>query len=218
MTEGTEAAPASAITAAAVDVKPDATAITAAVAPDAAKAADAGKTIESPDAKSDVAKVGAPEKYEVFTLKEGLVVDQPAMDSFMPIAKELNLTQDQAQKLVDFQSELVQQSVKAEHEAWDTLLADWVKGAKADIEIGGLGFNDAVAHAGRAIKVFGTPELKAALDATGVGNHPEFIRVFARIGKAISEDKLHFGNAGAATEPKSLAERLFPDQGKAQGA
>lgn len=218
MAEGTEVA--SAITAAAADVaKPDTTAITAAAGtPDATKVAGDGTTEKVEDATGDKAKTGAPEAYAAFTVAEGLELDQPAIERFVPIAKDLNLTQEQAQKLVDFQSELVQQAATAEHEAWNTLLADWVKGAKADKEIGGAGFDAAVAHAGRAIKAFGTTELKAALDATGVGNHPEFIRVFARIGKAISEDKLHFGNADAGSEPKSLAERLFPNQGKPQGA
>lgn len=221
MTEGTpEAVPASAIGAAAEIASKDTAAAAAAAATEAAAkaAAEAGKTVEVADGKTDEAKTGAPETYQTFTLKEGLEIDQPAMDKFIPIAKDLNLTQEQAQKLVDLQSELAQQSAAADQAAWDSTLTGWVTNAKADKEIGGAGFNDAIAHAGKAIATFGTAELKAALDATGVGNHPEFIRVFARIGKAISEDKLHFGNAEAGTRELSLAERLFPNQGKPQGA
>lgn len=165
------------------------------------------------DAKGDKAKVGAPEKYADFKLPEGVEIDKSAMEGFLPLAKKLNLTQEQAQELVDFQASQVAHGQKASQEAWDTMQADWIKAAKTDKEIGGPAFNEHVGYAAKAIKQFGTPELKAALDATGVGNHPEFIRVFAKVGKAMSEDKFHIGGAEAPSTPKSLAERLFPNQG-----
>ena len=60
----------------------------------------------------------------------------------------------------------------------------------------------------------GGPELAKALEETGTGNHPEFIRFFKRVGDAIGEDGMSFGGASKPGE-KSLAERMFPDQGKA---
>lgn len=170
-----------------------------------------------PDASGDKGKGGAPEKYGDFKLPDGVEMDKTMLEGFLPIAKELNLSQEQAQKLVDFQSQFVAHAAKANQEAWDAMQADWVNAAKADKDIGGPAFNENVGFASKAIKQFGTPELRAALDATGVGNHPEFIRVFAKIGKAMSEDKFHVSNAEAPAGPKSLAERLFPNQGK-QGA
>ncbi len=196
---------------------PQDTAVEPAETPPAEKAEGEGKETKAEDAKGDKAKVGAPEKYDTFKFPEGVEVDQPALDKFLPLAKELNLTQEQAQKLIDFQSEYIAAATKTAQSMWDTLQSDWVKAAKSDKEIGGQAFNENVGHAAKAIKQFGTPELKAALDATGVGNHPEFIRVFAKIGRAISEDKFHVSNAEQAPSPKTWAETLFPNQGK-QGA
>ena len=219
MTEITEAVAPSLINAEPAPAASTATPLAnTAVVPPAAgvtPAAD-GKTTEGQDASKtgDAAKVGAPEQYAPFTLKEGLEVNTASMERFLPVAKELNLTQEQAQKLVDLQSEFVLESAKAEQDAWDTMQAEWVNAAKTDKEIGGVAFTDNVSFAAKAIKQFGSPELKAALDATGVGNHPEFIRVFAKIGKAISEDKFHISNADAPPTPKTWAERLFPNQGK----
>jgi hypothetical protein len=175
---------------------------------------EAGKTTEPQDGKADKAKVGAPEKYADFKLPDGAVVDKVAMEKFLPLAKKLNLNQDQAQELVDFHSEFAAHGAKAEQEAWDNLQADWVKTAKNDKEIGGPAFNENVGYAAKALKQFGNDALKEAMDATGVGNHPEFIRVFAKIGKALSEDKFHVSNADVPSTPKSLAERLFPNQAK----
>jgi hypothetical protein len=180
--------------------------------PPAQNAAGDGKETNAQDPNGAKAAVGAPEKYEDFTMPEGIEVDKAMMDQFLPVAKELNLTQEQAQKLVDMQTAYVQHMTKANEESWNTTMTDWVKSAKADQEIGGLKFNESVQQAAKALKQFGTPELRAALDATGVGNHPEFIRVFAKIGKAISEDKFHVSNAQAPSSPKSWAETLFPTQ------
>ncbi|MCV5473515.1 peptidase, partial [Escherichia coli] len=43
---------------------------------------------------------GAPEKYE-FQAAEGVELDADALKDFEPVARELNLTNEQAQKLVD---------------------------------------------------------------------------------------------------------------------
>lgn len=43
---------------------------------------------------------GAPEKYE-FQAAEGVELDTEALKEFEPVARELNLTNEQAQKLVD---------------------------------------------------------------------------------------------------------------------
>jgi uncharacterized protein (DUF4415 family) len=155
------------------------------------------------------APVGAPEKYEAFKTPEGIQIDQAVLERFSPLAKELGLTQEAAQKLIDFQSEYALHAQKTEQAAWDQMQTDWVNAAKTDKEIGGPAFNENVGYASKAIKQFGTAELKAAMDATGVGNHPEFIRVFAKIGKAMSEDKFLVSNAEVPASPKSWAETLF---------
>lgn len=65
--------------------------------------------------------IGAPEGYESFNMPEGLVIDQAMLDKFLPIARELNLTQLQAQKLVDLYSEQVKlwsAELSREREFW----------------------------------------------------------------------------------------------------
>ena len=48
-------------------------------------------------------------------------------------------------------------------------------------------------QAQRAFKQFSTPELDKLIDETGLGNHPEFIKTFAKIGSMIGEDRLVVG-------------------------
>lgn len=158
-------------------------------------------------------KVGAPEKYEDFKVPEGMELDEKAIEEFTPLAKELNLSQEQAQKLVDFQAKFQEGLLEQQTEAWDTLQDHWRSQVKEDKEVGGKAFDESIAAATAALKEFGTPELQEALVTTGMGNHPEVVRVFARIGKAIGEDKIRTGNS-ASNAPKSAADLLYPTMNK----
>lgn len=148
-----------------------------------------------------------PEKYDLKT-PEGVPLDEAALAEFEPIAKELKLTNEQAQKLADIHTKRMQETERANAEQWKQTTAKWVDDIKADKEIGGANLDTSVRHAQAALAKFGTPELKAQMDATGMGNHPELVRVFARIGKAMAEDNfIQSGKDGVVGDP---AKRLFP--------
>ena len=61
----------------------------------------------------------------------------------------------------------------------------------------------------KALDQFGTPELRALLNDSGMGNNPEVIRAFYRVGKAISEDK--FVGGKAAPVDANDARSLYPN-------
>ena len=161
------------------------------------------------DVQDDANKVGAPETYTTFDLPEGIEVDQTMLDSFLPVAKELNLTQEQAQGLVNLQTKQLQTAALAQTEAWDKTIDGWTNDSENDQEIGGKDFDSNLAVAKLGIEKFGTKELLEVFDATGVGNHPEIIRVFYRIGKMIKDDNVVFGTTN--TPDKTAAEILFPN-------
>ena len=163
------------------------------------KPADPAKTEVKPadPAKTEAKPAeGAPEKYEDFKFPEGITADPAAVTEFTGLAKELNLSQAAAQRLLDLQSKLTGAAAKAEADAWDTTIQGWVTSAKADKEFGGAKFDENLAIANKFLAKHGTPALNEALVATGVGNHPEFIRLLVRAGRATGEDgKLLTGSA-----------------------
>ena len=61
----------------------------------------------------------------------------------------------------------------------------------------------------KALETFGTPELRTLLNESGMGNNPEVIRAFYRVGKAISEDKFVSGKATPADA--NDARSLYPN-------
>lgn len=133
---------------------------------------------------------GAPEKYD-FKAPEGKEYDSAVLDTFSEAAKEANLTQDAAQKLLEKVAPALASRTQEQIEA---LTTGWIDSTKADKEIGGDKLPENLGFAKKALDTFGTPELRKLLEDTKLGNHPEMIRAFVRAGKAISEDTFVSGS------------------------
>ena len=148
---------------------------------------------------------GAPEKYE-FTAGEGVELDSEALKDFEPVARDLNLTNEQAQKLVDAYPKILAGVQQRQAEAWQKQTEGWAETVKADKEIGGDKLTANLSAAQRALDQFGTPELKEYLNATGLGNHPDLVKRFVKIGKAMSEGGMVTGKESGQ---RSAAEVLY---------
>ncbi|HBS1879109.1 TPA: peptidase [Klebsiella pneumoniae] len=148
---------------------------------------------------------GAPEKYE-FQAGEGVELDAEALKDFEPVARELNLTNEQAQKLVDAYPKILAGVQQRQADAWQAQTEEWAATVKADKEIGGDKLTANLGVAQRALDTFGTPELKEYLNGTGLGNHPELVKAFVKVGKAMSEDGVVTGKESGQ---RSAAEVLY---------
>lgn len=170
------------------------------------------KPAEGTDGTADDAKGdGAPDTYEDFSYPEGLEVDEKALVDFKELAKDMNLSQEMAQKLVDYDTARSKVSNEANTEYYNSLMNEWQDTVRKDEEIGGTAFDESLGSARSALDHFATPELMEILETSGMGNHPEIVRVFSRIGKAVKEDKIRIGGANPSA-PKDPAQVLFPNQ------
>lgn len=171
-----------------------------------------GQSTQAPESQgAEPAKtLDAATQYEKFTIPEGFDYDDGKVSEFTTLARELNLNQAQAQKLVDLHVRHwlgYEEGLKAQKEAWG-------KEAMEDPEFGGQKFMHSLRDAHRFINVFGGEKLKAALDATGAGNHPEIFKAFARAGRILGEDQLVTGAGTAAARGGTfadLANTLYPN-------
>ncbi|EJD6539147.1 TPA: peptidase [Providencia rettgeri] len=167
------------------------------------KANDTSSTKQEDTDKKPVST--APEKYE-FTAGEGQELDKEAVAAFEPIARELGLSNEQAQKIVDvYGSTIMPQIAKQQEAAWQKQVTEWAETVKADKELGSV---ESIGNAQKAMDQFGTPEIKQYLNDSGLGNHPELFRIFSRIGKAMSEDGFV---SGSSENARSAADVLFGD-------
>lgn len=178
----------------------------AAVQDPANPTAQADKANEQGGKQEEAKPQGAPEKYE-FQAPEGLQLDDSVMGAFGEVAKDLNLSQEQAQKFIDKVGPLMQAQ---QVEALTAVSSEWAEAAKVDKEFGGDKLNENLAMAKKAMDQFASPELRTLLNESALGNNPEFIRLFYRVGKAISEDGFVVGGNAKSTE-QSVAQRLYPN-------
>ena len=153
---------------------------------------------------------GAPEQYE-FSAPEGQQFDPDVISQFSEVAKELDLPQEAAQKVLDKMAPALQARQQA---AMEQARTEWAESTKSDKEFGGDKLTESLVAGKRALDTFGSPELKTLLNETGLGNHPEVIRFFVRAGKTISEDTFVHGSNRQPGQGKSLASVLYD---KSQG-
>jgi uncharacterized protein (DUF4415 family) len=171
------------------------------------------KVIEDAKAAEEAASQGAPEEYADFKTPEGIQIDNELLNDFRPLAKELNLSQDKAQKIIDlYAGKITPALMKRQADAWQETLSGWVDACKSDKEIGGDKFDSKLLDAQRVINTEGTPELKKVFDQYGLGNNPEMVRIFSRMAKYMKEDNIE--NQGKQTESKgksmeAIASRLY---------
>ena len=153
-------------------------------------------TASATSATEPAKPAGAPEAYS-FTAPEGQVFDDSIIGAYSAVAKELNLPQEAAQKMLETMAPAIAARQAEQFEATKT---QWAEDARADKEFGGDKLQENLGLALKARDAFATPELRTLLESTGLGNNPEVIRFFFRAGKAISEDRFIAGR-NTATQP-----------------
>lgn len=173
----------------------------------------AGEEAGSGDGE-DGAPAGAPEKYEM-TAPEGSTFDTASFEAVEPVLRELGLTNDQAQKLVNGYAEKIVPALMERangavlQQAADTR-REWADAFAADPEIGGANKDRTIADAARAFDHYGLKKgegIRQLLDESGLGNHPDMIRFVARVGRDLDEGS--FERGAAVSEPKTAEQKLY---------
>src|SRR5215472_5900615 len=134
---------------------------------------------------------GAPATYADFTVPEGFTLDKDVAGEASTLFKEANLTQTQAQKLVDFYVKLTKESHDAPFQAWEDTQEKWRGELNSDPDIGGSRLNGTKASIGRLLDSLGDTALvdgfREAMDYTGAGNNPFVVKFLARIAQRLTE-------------------------------
>lgn len=176
------------------------------------------------------APAGAPETYADFKAPDGYEIDKASLDKAIPLFKELNLNQEQAQKAIDLYTDLAKAAADEPVNFYANMQKDWRKEAEgrfgADIAPGGK----IVTEFSTAIDGFLPPSLaksfREALDFTGVGNHPDFIEGFRVFAKALATGTHVSGKnpspegqrAPGSPERPTIAQAMYPNLPSSAGS
>jgi len=179
-----------------------------AAAPGAATGQPQGEVNDGTMAEAAVSQPGR--TYAEFTLPQGIEIDAASMTEAKKLFAVDGLSQERAQSYVDLYASRLKEATEEPYRLWAETQRDWQTTVKTDREIGGARLAANLAIASKAIERFGGDALRQALNVSGAGNHPDVIRAFIRIGKAISEDSLVLGR-GVVHDTRNRAERLYPN-------
>lgn len=152
----------------------------------------------------------APQEFDPTAIKvpEGVTADPALMQDFGKLVGELNLSQDQAQALVDLQVKALQ----AQENQFVELRKSWVEEIKADPKYGGERLESTLQDATAVMRRFDeSGEVLKTLQVSGFGDNPGIIKMLANIKRAISDDEFVTAS-DKATEKQHLYDRLWPDE------
>jgi hypothetical protein len=140
---------------------------------------------------------------------EGYTADPDALRKFAPLARELGLGRDKAQKLATLYAELDQERNRRQAEFVAKNNAEWLKEIHGHPEFGGEALARTAENVAATMRRFGTPLLIAQVRQMNIQNWPEMFFFLARVSQAASED---CSPSGGATEApaRSAAQILFP--------
>lgn len=159
---------------------------------------------EPKEGEKEPAKAAAPEKYEDFKLPEGYKFDDEALKEATGVFKELGLSQDAAQKLVDYYAKNNLQAAEAPYKAWADMQKEWLN----DINDRFGSRTEAVrTDISKAINTTLPPSLarsfRAALDLTGAGSNPDIVEALSIMLKPLVEGSSVRGNGPSAESQKA---------------
>jgi len=148
-----------------------------------------------------------PEAYDL-KAPEGAGLDAEGLKSFEPIFKEVGLSQEQAQKLVNLYGEKQASFVAEQKGIWEKQQSTWIDEFKSDKVFGGANTDASVQAAEKAWRHFGTAEDIRLVHQFGLANFPPLVKILARVGKEMGEGSFHTGAPKTATDK---AKRMFPN-------
>lgn len=191
-----------------------------------AKESEDGKAGEGEEEKKDgagdgaaIEVLGAPEAYDLKVPADladtGVEFDKEAFAAIEPIVREMNLSNDAVQRIVDgYATKVLPLLQSRAEERADTFGADlaktWEAEARADPEIGGAKFDETKALARQTFIKFGvkadSPFL-TLMEESKLGSHPDMLRFVANVGRSTGEASVDLGGGGGA--PARLADRVY---------
>ena len=164
----------------------------------------------APEGQQDAQKQDAPEDYS-FEPTDDFQVPKENLDSFTQACKEAHLTKAQAEAMLNWHKSFAGDVSKLQEQQQTAQIQAWQKEILQDPEIGGQHWKAAVADSRKALNAFDADgRLRTLLKQMHADYHPDVVRVIARVGRAMGEDKF-VTSKGSGTDVRALEDRMWPN-------
>ena len=156
-------------------------------------------------------QIGRPETPDGYNF--GTEPGDNRLDFFKDAVHKIGLTQDQATNMLQLYAAVENEQSKAS----DRANADFAVESQIELKREwGVDYDSKIDMAQRAFAQFATPEFSKIMDETGIGNHPELLKAFSKVGEAMGDDKLVVGSGRAVgmspQQAKEEIESLYRDK------
>lgn len=171
---------------------------------------------QTPEVKAETKPIDGEKKTEqakaddyAFELPKEIQFDKGILDEFTNEVKNLKVSKEAGQKFLD----IAVKNFKNQQAQHIKTRESWVNEIKTDKDFGGDKFNETITRAQRVLSdpEIGSPQFVQLLESTGLGDHPEVIKILARIDKKYGEDRAVTGKPSGTTY-KSAAELFYPSK------
>lgn len=156
---------------------------------------------------------GVPEEYE---LDNPVPEDAPQelveaveedTESFKEVARELGLSNEAAQRLLQFDAERQANLADTMQQHAESQIQQELESYKQER---GDAFTSSVNNARAFMQAFGEEDVAQWMDETGLGNHPKLIKMLSQAGKMLQEhDVIQGAKSTPGTTGNSIADRLY---------
>ena len=174
----------------------------------AGQPAQAGES--APEGRQDAENQAEIEDYK-FEPSDDFNVPQENLDSFAKACKEAKLTKQQAEAMLAWHKGFAGDVAKVQEQQQSAQIKAWQDEILKDPEIGGSNWKAAVADSRKALNAFDQDgKLRTLLKQMHADYHPDVVRVIARVGRAMGEDKF-VTSKGGGNDVRALEDRMWPN-------
>jgi hypothetical protein len=145
------------------------------------------------------------DEAQTITRPDFIQDDNKQWQAFLNLSNELKLTPQASQALLDF----AVNNFNEENMSTQNKQQQLIDTSLNDKEYGGAQFEQSLKTAQKAITQFADDNFISLLEESGLGDHPEMLRFFYRLGQHISEDTFQNTHENASSTPKSVADILY---------
>ena len=167
------------------------------------------QNVQQPQQNAEAAAPTQPEDYSL-DLPQGGSPDLAQYEAqTKALAKELGLSKEAAQKIVQRDLAMKEEGERRITEVVEQQRQAWAEQTKADTEVGGSNLERSIGDARTVLDKFATPAFKKEITESGYGNNVELIRLLSRIGKVMREDGFVQARE-PARDSRKIADLMYP--------